>query len=242
MSPRIPFAIALALLAGCAGQLRDYVGPVSNITSPQFIRYGLNVADARCMGERLGDSLTPLQLRLFARTAGSVGQSGEGGARLTLRDLSRVANAMGDPAVPLALARADTACGVTAAQTLAREQQQAAERAQEQAQAAAVAPRPATWLNLGAAGSGQSIAVDASTLVQDGNGRTAWFRMTDPGAPPSLDAYLLAIDCAHRTINAKARERRTAEGAVAERVDYPDNPLPVEGGTVMEIAFLSMCT
>ena len=66
--------------------------------------------------------------------------------------------------------------------------------------------------------------------------------MTDPGAPPSLDAYLLVIDCAHRTINAKARERRTAEGGVAERVDYPDNPLPVEGGTVMEIAFLSMCT
>ena len=81
MSPRIPFALALPLLAGCAGQVRDYVGPVSNITSPQFIRYGLNLADARCMGERLGDSLTPRQLRMFARTAGSVQPGRRGSAR-----------------------------------------------------------------------------------------------------------------------------------------------------------------
>jgi hypothetical protein len=243
MSPRIPFAVALALLAGCAGQVRDFVGPVSNVTSPQFIRYGLNVADARCMGERLGDSLTPRQLRMFARTAGSVHQDGENAARLTLRDLARVADAMGDPAVPPALARADAACGVTAAESRARALQQAEELARAQAQAAASAPRPSTWLNLGAAGSGQSIAVDASTLVQEGNGRTAWFRMTNPGAAaPAPDTYLLAIDCARRTINARARERRAADGSVAERVDYPDNPLAVEGGTVMEIAFLSMCT
>ena len=67
--------------------------------------------------------------------------------------------------------------------------------------------------------------------------------MTDPGASaPSSDVYLLHIDCTGRTINARARERRTPDGAVAERVDYPDNPLAVEGGTVMEIAWLSMCT
>ena len=107
----------------------------------------------------------------------------------------------------------------------------------------AAGPRPSTWLNLGAAGSGQSIAVDASTIEQEGPQRSAWFRMTDPGAgAPSPDTFLLRIDCSHRTINARARQRHGPAGAVAEHVDYPDNPLPVEGGTVMEIAFLSLCT
>ena len=100
----------------------------------------------------------------------------------------------------------------------------------------------ATWLNLGAAGSGQSIAVNAATIDQQGDRRTAWFRLTDPGAAPSPDTFLLDVDCAHRTINAKARERHDAAGAVAQHVDYPDNPLAVEGGTVMEIAWLSLCT
>ena len=108
---------------------------------------------------------------------------------------------------------------------------------------AAAGTRGPSWLNLGAAGSGQSIAIDATSIEQDGEQRSAWFRMTDPGAAtPSGDTYLLDIDCAGRTINAKARERRDAAGAVTDRVDYPDSPLPVEGGTVMEIAWLSMCT
>jgi hypothetical protein len=240
----LPALLSFLLLAGCAGQLRDYVGPRSNITSPQFIRYGLNVLQARCMGERMAGSLTPLQLRKFARAAAAVRQGREDPARLTRRDLVWIANAIGDGAVPRALARADALCGVTAAETYARELQQAEAQAAHPAEApaAANAPRAPTWLNLGAAGSAQSIAIDASTIIEDGRTRTAWFRMTNPGAAPSLDTYLLVIDCAHRTINARARERRAADGSVAERVDYPDNPLAVEGGTVMEIAFLSMCT
>jgi hypothetical protein len=107
---------------------------------------------------------------------------------------------------------------------------------------ARAAPRGATWLNLGAAGSGQSIAINASTIEQQGSERTAWFRLTDPGAPPSADTFMLQIDCGHRTINAKARERHDPAGAVTQHVDYPDNPLAVEGGTVMEIAWLSLCT
>jgi hypothetical protein len=244
MSLRI-LAFLTLLLAGCAGQVRDFIGPPSSITSAQFIRYGLNVLQARCMGERLAQGLSPRQLRMFARAAGTVRQGREDPARLTRRDLVWVANAMGDAAVPRALARADALCGVTAAETYAREQQEAEARAAHQAEATAAAvstPRASTWLNLGAAGSGQSIAVDASTLVEEGRTRTAWFRMTDPGTAASPDTYLLVIDCAHRTINARTRERRAPDGSVAERVDYPDNPLAVEGGTVMEIAFLSMCT
>jgi hypothetical protein len=246
MSLRSLVLFAALLLAGCAGQLRDYVGERSDITAPQFARYGLNLNQARCMGERLGASLTPRQLRMFARAAGALRQGADHPAPLTLHDMVWVANTMGDAAVPAALERADAACGVTAAETYAREQQQAAALAARQAEAAAAAanaPPASSWLNLGAAGSGQSIAVDASTLVRDGDHRTAWFRMTDPGASAANpDAFLLVIDCTNRTINAKTRERRAADGSVAGRVDYPDNPLPVEGGTVMEIAFLSMCT
>jgi hypothetical protein len=237
-----PALLSVLLLAACAGQLRDYVGPISNITSPQMLRYGMNLAQARCMGERMGETLTPRQLRMFARAAGAVRQGYYDPARLTLRDLMWVANAMGDAAVPPALARADAACGVTAAADYARRVAEADAAARRPPAPPATAPRGQTWLNLGAARSGQTIAIDSSTLVQGPGTRTAWFRMTDPGAEPSRDSYLLLIDCAHRTINAKARERRDPAGAVTDHVDYPDNPLPIEGGTVMEIAFLSLCT
>jgi hypothetical protein len=249
MMPRI-LVLLTFLLAGCMGQVRDFVGSRADITWGQFVRYGLNSNQARCMGERIGEVLTPLQLRRFTRAAGALSQGPAHPAALTLRDMIWVANTMGDAAVPRALDRADTACGVTAAETYARELQRADELARQRdaaaaaaAAAAASAPSAPNWLNLGAAGSGQSIAVDASTLVREGDHRTAWFRMTDPGATAANpDAYLLAIDCTQHTINAKARERRAAEGSVAERIDYPDNPLAVEAGTVMEIAFLSMCT
>jgi hypothetical protein len=229
------FPLALLLgLAGCAGQLRDYVGPRSSIVSPQLIRYGLDVAQARCVGERLGETLRPKQLRLFTRNANSVRQGYYDPSRLTMRDLTWVATAMRNSEVTMALAGANAACGVA---IVVRSDPP------PPAVLAPPAPRPPTWLNLGAATSGQSIAIDASTIEQDGAERSAWFRLSNPGATaPSADTYLLRIDCAHRTINSKTRQRRDAAGAVTETVDYPDNPLAVEGGTVMEIAFLSLCT
>ena len=88
------------------------------------------------------------------------------------------------------------------------------------APAAAPAPRPPAWLNLGAAGSGQAITIDASSLEQDGATRTAWFRMTDPApAPPSLHSYRLRIDCARRTIQPLGHRRYDAAGAIAESRD-----------------------
>jgi len=247
-----PVLLPFAMLAGCVGHVADYVGPRAGIVSPQLIRYGLDLAQSRCVGERLGGTLGPRQLRLFARAAGAVRQGFYDPGRLTLRDLGWVATSMGDPAVRPALDRAAQACNIAGPAAVA-----GAGPALDGVTArilgpgqlpppggapAAAGPRPATWLNLGAAGSGQSIAIDAATIEQEGSQRTAWFRMTDPGAAPSGDAYLLRIDCARRTINPKARERRDAAGAALARIDYPDNPLPVEGGTVMEIAWLSMCT
>jgi hypothetical protein len=245
MKRLLPLALSAAL-AGCAGQVRDYVGPPGEIVAPELLRFEVNRMQATCIGEQLSRRLTPRQMRMFARALGAVRQGYADPARFTYPDVMWVANAMGDAQIPRALAAGDAACGVSQAFAYAREtaEAEAARRRQaEQAAAAAAAPPPANWLNLGAATSGQTIAIDASTLVREGNLRTAWFRLADPGASgPSDDAFLLRVDCAARTINAKARERRRPTGEVVERVDYPDNPLAVEGGTVMEIAFLSLCT
>ena len=61
-------------------------------------------------------------------------------------------------------------------------------------------------------------------------------------SPPRDDIFRLEIDCQAQTINATERRRVDANGEVVERRDYPDNPLPVEDGTVMRIAYLSLCT
>jgi hypothetical protein len=238
MRPLSLALLPLVLLAGCVGQLRDFVGPVSHTTSPQLLRFGLDLTQARCVGDKLGERLRPRQLRMFARAASGLHDGWFEPGRLTLRDLSYLAAHNSDSAFGPALERAISLCNVTpppiaAAPPVAPVGEQPG---------AAPARRAATWLNLGAAGSGQAIAINAATIDERGSMRSAWFRLTDPGAPPSLDTFLLDVDCAHRTINAKARERHDAAGAVAQHVDYPDNPLAVEGGTVMEIAWLSLCT
>lgn len=101
------------------------------------------------------------------------------------------------------------------------------------------------WLNLGAAGSGQAISIDGSTVEREAAARTAWFRMIDPAGTPSLTWYRLRVDCGARTIEPKERRRVDAEGRELEHQVYPDGyerPAPVESGTVTEIAWLSLCT
>jgi hypothetical protein len=242
----LPFALlSLGALAGCAGHVADYIGPRAPIITPQLTRYGFDATQTQCMGLRLGSGLSPLQLRLFARQASVVRQSFFGGGSLTPRDLAHVASTMDDAGIAIAFQGALSACAATAAAATAETV------APETGEAAAATPevpavRGPTWLNLGAAGSGQAIAVDAGSLVQEGNNRTAWFRLTNPGAQASTGlTYLLRIDCAARTISPRADRRQDAEGNVVESREYPpeeQGPLPIEGGTVMEIAFLSLCT
>lgn len=222
-------------VAGCAGNVADYIGPRSSIIADQLTRYGLAPADSRCVGERLGAALTPLQLRRFERVARSVERGYYDPARLTIRDLRHVASTMRDPQIRLELESAVALCGIagetpsTAVST-----------------PAAPAPRAEAWLNLGAAPTGQAIAIDASSLEQQDAVRKAWFRLTNPGeSQPLANAYLLRIDCGRRTIEALARRRQDASGLVSDYQEYPpgsEGPLPVEGGTVMEIAYLAMCT
>jgi hypothetical protein len=237
----LPLALLPALLvAACVkGQLRDFVGPVSNTTSPQLLRFGLDLVQARCVGNALGEPLRPRQLRMFARAMSGLRDGWFEPGRLTLRDLIYLAAHNQDAEVAPGLERALATCNIAMPPPLVAI---APSNPVGSEVAAPPAPRAPTWLNLGAAGSGQSIAINAATIEQQGSQRTAWFRLSDPGARPSADTFLLQIDCGHRTINAKARERHDPAGAVIQHIDYPDNPLAVEGGTVMEIAWLSLCT
>src|SRR3546814_14156374 len=73
-------------------------------------------------------------------------------------------------------------------------------------------PRPAVWLNLGSALSGQSIAIDASTLEEDAGVRQAWFRMTDPGGEgPSEALFLLKVTRAGKPTHATERAKPGAQ-------------------------------
>jgi hypothetical protein len=254
----LPLVLLSAAVAGCAGNVADYIGPRTSIMGPQLIRYGLDLSQSRCVGARLAATLDPLRLRRLARSAGAVRRGYFDPDRLGARDLAYVASRERDPRVGAAFTAAAAACDVAGAP--------AGPAGQGVPNASGVIligpgqlPPPdgtvpaiptqgalagrTVWLNLGAAGSGQSIAIDAATIEEEGATRTAWFRMTDPGAHAAGEnSFRLRIDCGHRTINALSRRRRDATGAVVESRDYPDNPLPVEGGTVMEIAYLSMCT
>jgi len=229
--------IALAAaLTGCAGHVADYVGPREGIVAPQVGRFGLGVAQTQCVSTQLTQVLTPRQLRYLTRTLRDVRRGFYDPDRLTVRDLIRAASGMADNAIGLAMVRATASCDATPEAIAARE------TARFMAAMPPPTPRPSAWLSLGSAPSGQAIAVDGATLEQQGATRTAWFRLIDPPpAPASQNVYRLRIDCQARTINSLARRRQEADGRVSEFREYPDNPLPIEGGTVMEIAFLSLC-
>lgn len=237
----VPLAL-LALLAGCAGQVRDFIGPRSSIVRPQLIRYGFSLPEIACVGERLGEVLTPRQLRLLTRAAASAQRPYHDPERFSARDLVWVARRMADGRVGIEVSRALDACRVRLPNAVAA----AAPTPEAPVAAAEPAPRPPAWLNLGAAGSGQAITIDASSVEQEGETRTAWFRMTDPApAAPSLHSYRLRIDCARRTIQPLGHRRYDAAGAIAESREIgpgEEAPLPIESGTVTEIAYLSLCT
>ena len=236
----LPLAILTAgLLAGCAGNLADYVGSRTDIVAPQLTRFGMDAEETQCVAARLAAGLTPLQLRQLVRYAEAVRQGYFDPARLTPRDLLHVASTMEDPQVRLELARATEGCRVGVIPVVATAPPVTPD-------AAAIAPRAPAWVNLGAAPTGQSIAVDAATVVQEANIRRAWVRLTNPDATaPAEVSYLLRLDCSARTLEALAHRRQDASGAVVDYHEYArdaEGPLPVEGGTVMEIAYLALCT
>jgi hypothetical protein len=104
---------------------------------------------------------------------------------------------------------------------------------------------PATWLNLGSGVDKQSISIDASTLQGDKPLRRAWFRILAAGVTSSPNSYLLQIDCTGKTVNPLASRKHDPKGLVVEEVQHGANGAganPIQGGSVIEIAYLSLCT
>ena len=234
---KLPALLPLAALAGCAGYAADYWRAESSIIGPQLSRYGFSQAQAQCAGQRLTSALSVWQLRQLERIARLVPATQFGRAALEPRDLSAVAAHVEDRRVAPAVAETVAQCAPPPPAPVA------AAAAPEPTAAAAAGP---LWLNLGAAPTGQSIAVDAATIREQAGTREAWFRLTNPGASaPSGNAYLLRVDCQARTINSMAFRRSAPDGTVAEERDYRpagEGMVPVAGGTVMEIAYLALCT
>jgi hypothetical protein len=236
-----PALLPLLLLAGCAGYAADYWKPKDSLIAAQLPRYGVSAEDSRCVGERLTKNLSVWQLRQLADIARRLVPK-EGA--LTPRDLAYVAGLVQDPKVGPEVAATLEACNVSRA-----------------APAAAAAPDPSTgqpglvpgatppqalrWIDLGAAETGQRIAVDISTVVINAEKREGWFRLSNPGdTAPSADAYRLRVDCPGKTITPTAARKYDSDGKVAQQEDYTANwqqPLPIEAGTVMEIAWKRLC-
>jgi hypothetical protein len=171
--------------------------------------------------------------------------------RLTAGDLLYVSRYVEDSKVAPLVARAVQDCGVTGAQLAASGSNLGAAGATPAAPppVASGAPSgssaaPVTWINLGSAPTGQSIAVDATSLRQEGAFRSGWFRLAKAGER-NANSYLLRVDCAAQTINSMELRKHGANGEVTEQRSYGpagEGAVPARDGTVLEIAFLSLCS
>jgi len=248
----VPALLAFALLGGCAGYASDYWKPKQRLIAPHLPRYGFTTGQAQCVETHLTQALGVWQLRQLGDLAGRLGTGGNNPGALAPRDFLYVAGLVKDPKVKAATQGALDGCGVTnqvAATPVPSPSPTSPPAATAGlvpgAPAAPVPARPALWVNLGTAPTGQAISVDASSLVTGASGREAWFRLTNPGPAGVGDiAYRLRIDCAARSITALGGRKYSLAGALLEQKDYPtpEGPLPVEAGTVMELAFRGVCT
>lgn len=92
------------LVSGCAtpsARIADKLGG-----------YGLNPAQALCVGQRLQSNLSLSQLQQLARAAGALTRGDTTPGRLTPTDLFRVASQIRDPKIAIEVARAASGCGV----------------------------------------------------------------------------------------------------------------------------------
>jgi hypothetical protein len=237
--------LPLVLLAGCAGYAADYWKPKNSLIAPQLPRYGISAEDSRCVGERLTKNLSVWQLRQLSDIARRLVPR-PGGA-LAPRDLAYVAGLVQDPKVGPEVAATLEACKVAqpARADAAATPAPGPAAPQPGLVPGATPPQALRWIDLGAAETGQRIAVDISTVVMTAEKREGWFRLSNPGdTAPSADAYRLRVDCPGRTITPTAARKYDAEGKVTQQEDYTaawQQPLPIEAGTVMEIAWKRLC-
>jgi hypothetical protein len=237
--PFLPALLASGLLAGCAGYAADYWKPKENLISPQLPRYGLNNTQAECVENVLVKELNTWQLRQLGDMAARLVRAR--GSNLAPTDLVYVSGLVQDPAVSPVVRRAVSAC---APASVAAPATRPAGIPQPVTPIPGPPP-PLRWIDLGKADTGQSIAIDISTVTMKGDKREAWFRLTDPDATaPQPVAYRLRVDCKANTITPTGARKYKPDGALEHQEDYSGEwqaPLPVEKGTVMEIALRRVC-
>jgi hypothetical protein len=245
---RLLFAVpSLFLAAGCAGYAIDYSKPKTSIVASELARYGMDAKQSQCVSDRLGTTLSVWQLRQLQMRAASVTKGFSDPGRLTAGDLLYVARYVEDSKVAPELGRTLETCGVTGSQLTSSGTNLSAAAAKPAApsgNASTPSTAPITWINLGSAPTGQSIAVDATSLRQEGAYRSGWFRLAKAGER-NANSYLLRVDCAKQTINSMELRKHGANGEVTEQRSYGANgegAVAARDGTVLEIAFLSLCS
>ncbi|MFN3725511.1 MAG: surface-adhesin E family protein [Allosphingosinicella sp.] len=251
MSRRVTLLASMAALslAGCrTGYLADRFIDEEQIIAPQLVRYGFTAEQATCLGTQLAQRLGHADMRALELRARAFRRGETSG--LAPRDLMIVADGAREQPIPGELRNALAGCSIDFNPVAVAAAQPGGPAATA---TVAVPTTPAgsaemtpTWLNLGAAPSGQSIAIDATSVQRERNARIAWFRMTDPETgQQTLNSYRLRFDCSSRMYSPLAWRRYDEAGAIVDSRDYTAEvapPTEVEGGTVTEIAFLSLCT
>jgi hypothetical protein len=217
----------------------------------QFLRYGFSANQRKCVGGRIGATLSGGQLRKLEMKARSFTKGASDSARLTPGDLLFVSSQLKDPLVAIGLNQAASMCGVTTVELVQGANGSTAERTAAPSKPVSV-PEPTasaeaariTWISLGAAPTGQPIAVDATSLKQEGAFRSGWFRLAKAGER-NANSYLLRVDCTAQTINSMELRKHGPNGEITEQRSYGPNgegAVPARDGTVLEIAFLSLCS
>lgn len=242
--------LPLVLLVGCAGYASDYLKSKGGLIAPQLERFGMTGATRQCVENKLTESLSVWQLRQLTDYAARVAP----GASLGAREFLYVAGLVEDPKVGPEVRTAIEGCnvaiaavpGTTTAGSAPAAQPEAATVSGEKPAAAAQIPEGPMplWVNLGAAATGQGIAVDATSVTRGPSWRQAWFRLlnTDQSGVGDI-GYLLRIDCATKVITAHAGRKYAPGGALVEQRQYekPEGPMGIEPGTVIEVAYHALC-
>jgi hypothetical protein len=248
--------LSIALLGGCAGYASDYWKSKESIITPQLERFGMTGTVGQCVEKRLTDTLSVWQLRQLADYAARVAPT----VTVTPRHLISVASLVEDPKVAPLTQQAIDGCDVVTAAA----PPQTGTTPVTAGTSAAGAPSTTTttkagtttgpvlpagpeplWVNLGAAQTGQGIAVDASSVTRGPSWRQAWFRLlnTDQAGVGDI-GYLLRIDCSTKVITAHAgRKYAPGGGGLVEQRQYdkPEGPMGIEPGTVIEVAYHALC-
>lgn len=258
-------SLASLALAGCAGYASDYWKPKNELIAAQLVRYGMTGDPGKCVETRLTEALTVWELRQLSDLASRLQPGGNNPAAFGPRDFLYIASLVEDADVKPKTEAAIAGCGLDpaaapmGAPAVEATAPDAAPPSEETASPPAAATSAAStasaaggpgaaaplWVNLGAAATGQGIAVDATSVTRGPSWRQAWFRLlnSDQGAVVGDIGYLLRIDCPARTITAHSGRKYAPGGVLTEQKDYdkPEGPMAIEKGTVIEVAYHALC-